>query len=227
MLVKYWMTTKVVTIDEDESMHAAIKLMNENNIRRLPVTKKGKLTGIVTNLDLNRESASRATTLAINELNYLIDQIKIKNIMTKKNLKTISLTDTVEEAAIIMLEQKIGVLPVVDDGKLVGIITESDIFKVLISMTGVRQGGIQFAFELPDKPGTIKEVADILRSYGGRILSIMTSYAQAKEGFRHVYIRMKGIDRNKFDSLRKELQKFDLIYIIDSTEKTKKVCYEK
>ena len=210
MLVKNWMTTRVITIDENESMHTAIKLMNENKIRRLPVTKKEKLTGIVTNLDLNRESASRATTLAINELNYLIDKIKIKDIMTKKNLKTISLTDTVEGAAIVMLEQKIGVLPVVDDGKLVGIITESDIFKVLISMTGVRQGGIQFAFELPDKPGTIKEVADILRSYGGRILSIMTSYAQAKEGFRHVYIRMKGIDRNKFDSLRKELHSRDI-----------------
>ncbi|MBI4620861.1 MAG: CBS domain-containing protein [Desulfobacterales bacterium] len=218
MLVKNWMTTNLITIDEDESMHTAIKLMNENRIRRLPVVKKGKLIGIVTNLDINRESASKATSLAINELNYLIDKIKIKDIMTKKNLKTISQTDTVEEAALIMSEEKIGVLPVVEDGKLVGIITESDVFKVLISMTGVRQGGIQFAFELQDKPGSIKEVADVLRSYGGRMLCIMTSYEQAKEGFRHAYIRMKNINRNKIDALKKEKKKFNLMYISDSKD---------
>ena len=69
----------------------------------------------------------------------------------------------------------------------------------------------------------IKEVADVLRSYGGRILGIMTSYEQAKEGCRHVYIRMMGIDSAKFDSLREELQKFDLMYIADSSKKTKEV----
>ncbi|MDY7032858.1 MAG: CBS and ACT domain-containing protein [Thermodesulfobacteriota bacterium] len=213
MLVKNWMTKNVITIDEDESMHTAIKLMNENNIRRLPVVKRGKLTGIVTNLDINRESASKATSLAMNELNYLIDKIKIKDIMTKKNLQTISLSDTIEEAAVIMLEKKIGVLPVVEDGKLVGIITESDIFKVLISMTGVRRGGVQFAFELEDKPGSIKEVADILRSRGGRVMSIMTSYEQAKEGFRHVYIRVGNLDKKEFDSLKNELKDFNLLYV--------------
>ena len=213
MLVKNWMTKNVINIVEDESMHTAIKLMNENNIRRLPVTKKGKLTGIVTNLDLNRESASKATSLAMNELNYLIDKLKIKDIMTKKDLQTISPTDTIEEAAMTMLEKKIGVLPVVEDGNLVGIITESDIFKVLISMTGVRRGGAQFACELEDKPGSIKEVADILRSRGGRVLSIMTSYDRAKEGFRHVYIRVANLDNTQVDSLRNELENFNLMYV--------------
>ena len=213
MLVRNWMSTNLVSIDENDSMHTAIKLMTENKIRRLPVTRKGNFVGIVTNLDLNRESASQATTLAINELTYLIDKIKIKDIMTKKDLKTISPDETVEEAALIMLDKKIGVLPVVEDGGLVGIITESDIFKVLISMTGVRQGGIQFAFELEDKPGSIKEVADLLRSRGGRVLGIMTSYEQAKEGFRHVYIRMKGLDTDKLDSLKEELKDFNLIYV--------------
>ncbi|MDY7032846.1 MAG: CBS and ACT domain-containing protein [Thermodesulfobacteriota bacterium] len=217
MLVKNWMTKKVITIDEDESMHTAIKLMNENNIRRLPVTKKSKLTGIVTNLDLNRESASRATSLAMNELNYLIDKLKIKEIMTKKNLQTISPTGTIEEAAMIMLEKKIGVLPVVEDGNLVGIITESDIFKVLISMTGIRRGGAQFACELEDRPGSIKEVADMLRSRGGRVMSIMTSYEQAKEGFRHVYIRVANLDKKEVDSLKNQLKDFNLMYV--SSEK--------
>ena len=213
MLVKNWMTKDVITIDEDASMHTAIKLMNENNIRRLPVTKKGKLTGIVTNLDLNRESASRATSLAINELNYLIDKIKIREIMTKKDFHTISPTATVEEAAMIMLEKKIGVLPVVRDGNLVGIITESDIFKVLIDMTGVRRGGVQFAFELEDKPGSIKEVSDIIRSRGGTLVSIMSSHERAKKGFRHVYIRAMNLDDKDIDFLKKELLGFALLYI--------------
>ena len=223
MLVKNWMSKKLITIDEGDSMHTAIKLMHENKIRRLPVTKKGKFIGILTNLDLNRESASQATTLAINELNYLIDKIKIKDIMTKKNLKTISPVDTVEEAAMIMLNEKIGVLPVVEDGKLLGIITESDIFKVLISMTGIRRGGMQFAFELPDRPGSIKEVADMLRAQGGRVLSIMTSYEEAKEGFRHVYIRMTNINKDKLDSLIEELQKSNLMYMVDNKEKIRKI----
>ena len=207
------MTKDVITIDEDESMHTAIKLMNENNIRRLPVVKKGKLTGIITNLDINRESASKATSLAMNELNYLIDKIKIKEIMTQKNLQTISPSNTIEQAAVIMLEKKIGVLPVVKDGELVGIITESDIFKVLIGMTGVRAGGIQFAFELEDKPGSIKEVADLFRSRGGRIMSIMTSYDQVKEGFRHVYIRVGNLNKKAIDSFEKDLKDFNLLYI--------------
>ncbi|MDY7031052.1 MAG: CBS and ACT domain-containing protein [Thermodesulfobacteriota bacterium] len=213
MLVKNWMTKAVITIDEDASMHTAIKLMNENNIRRLPVTKKGKLTGIITNLDLNRESASKATNLAIHELNYLIDKIKIKEIMTKKDLQTVSSSCTVEEAAMIMLEKKIGVLPVVDDGNLVGIITESDIFKVLITMTGIRRGGVQFAFELEDKPGSIKEVADMIRSRGGRVMSIMSSHERAKKGFRHVYIRAMNLDDKDVDFLKKELLGFTLLYI--------------
>ena len=218
MLVKNWMAKKLITIDEEDSMHTAIQLMNENNFRRLPIVKKGKLTGIVTNLDLNRESASRATSLAINELNYLIDKIKIKEIMTKRGLQTIAPSSTIEQAAKIMLEKKIGVLPVVEDGQLVGIITESDIFKVLISMTGIRRGGVQFAFELEDKPGSIKEVADILRSKGGRVMSIMTSYEQAQEGFRQVYIRIGDLNEEQVASLKNEMKDFNLMYVSNDKE---------
>lgn len=226
MLVKNWMSKDVITVDIDDSMKDAIKLMEDYNIRRLPVLKKDRLKGIVSYLDINRESASQANALAVSELNYLIEKIKVKDIMST-NPKTISPHDTVEEAAVVMLEQKIGSLPVVDsDGELMGIITESDIFKVLISMTGVGQGGIQFAFNLPDKSGSIKEVADVFRSYGGSILSIMTSYEHAEEGYRQVYIRMKNIDRGELDGLRNKLKKFNLLYIVDNGEKTRKIFYE-
>lgn len=215
MLIRYWMTKNVVAIDTDASMQDAVRLLRKNNIRRLPVMKRGKLVGIVTNLDISRESASQATMLAINELNYLIEKIRVKEIMTSKDIQTVSPTDTVEAAALKMLEKKIGGLPVMDNGKLVGIITESDIFEVLVSMTGVRQGGIQFAFDIIDKPGSVREVLDILRSYGGRIVSILTSYQRAEEGRRHVYIRMKDIDQYKLKSLKDELHKYHLMYIAD------------
>ena len=215
MLIRYWMTKNVVAIDTDASMQDAVRLLRKNNIRRLPVMKRGKLVGIVTNLDISRESASQATMLAINELNYLIEKIRVKEIMTSKDIQTVSPTDTVEAAALKMLEKKIGGLPVMDNGKLVGIITESDIFEVLVSMTGVRQGGIQFAFDIIDKPGSVREVLDILRSYGGRIVSILTSYQRAEEGGRHVYIRMKDIDQDKLKLLKDELHNYHLMYIAD------------
>ncbi|RJP56851.1 MAG: CBS domain-containing protein [Deltaproteobacteria bacterium] len=226
MLVKNWMSKDVITVDIDDSMKTAIKLMEDYNIRRIPVLKKDRLKGIVSYLDINRESASQANALAVSELNYLIEKIKVKDIMSA-NPKTISPHDTVEEAAVVMLEQKIGSLPVIDsNGKLIGIITESDIFKVLISMTGIKQGGIQFAFNLPDKSGSIKEVADVFRSYGGSMLSIMTSYEHAEEGYRQVYIRMKNIDREELNKLINELKRFDLLYIVDNQERTRKIFYE-
>ncbi|MBI4619254.1 MAG: CBS domain-containing protein [Desulfobacterales bacterium] len=226
MLVKNWMSKDVITVDIDDSMKTAIKLMEDYNIRRIPVLKKDRLKGIVSYLDINRESASQANALAVSELNYLIEKIKVKDIMSA-NPKTISPHDTVEEAAVVMLEQKIGSLPVIDsNGKLIGIITESDIFKVIISMTGIKQGGIQFAFNLPDKSGSIKEVADVFRSYGGSMLSIMTSYEHAEEGYRQVYIRMKNIDREGLNKLINELKRFDLLYIVDNQERTRKIFYE-
>jgi len=226
MLVKKWMTKDVSTVDIDDSMKTAIKLMEDYNIRRIPVLKKDRLKGIVSYLDINRESASQANALAVSELNYLIEKIKVKDIMSA-NPKTISPHDTVEEAAVVMLEQKIGSLPVIDsNGKLIGIITESDIFKVLISMTGIKQGGIQFAFNLPDKSGSIKEVADVFRSYGGSMLSIMTSYEHAEKGYRQVYIRMKNIEREELNKLINELKRFDLLYIVDNQERTRKIFYE-
>ncbi|MFH1623982.1 MAG: CBS and ACT domain-containing protein [Pseudomonadota bacterium] len=226
MLVKNWMSKSMITVDLDDSMKAAMQLMEDYNIRRIPVLKEDKLVGIVSYLDVNRESTPQANALAIREIKHLIEKVKVKDIMSI-NPKTISPDDTVEDAAVVMLEKKIGSLPVVDSNKkLVGIITESDIFKLLISMTGIRQGGFQFGFNLPDKSGSIKEVVDIFRSYGAIILSIMTSYERAEDGYRHVYIRAKNIDRSKLDSLRHELERYDLLYTVDNAEKTRKIFYE-
>jgi acetoin utilization protein AcuB len=220
MLVRNWMSPDPITVEPDTPMLDAEHLMKENKIRCLPVMKGGKLVGIVTEHDIKAASASTATTLDVHELMYLVSKIKVKEIMTKNPI-TIKDEDTVDEAAAVMLRYKISRLPVLSDrNDLVGIITDTDIFKVLVSMTGIYSGGIQFAFELEDRPGSIKEVADVIREYGGRLTSILTSYEEAREGFRNVYIRAKDIDRKKLKDLKEHLEShFRVLYINDSIKK--------
>ncbi len=220
MLVKGWMTSDVMTIDEDTSMMKASQIMKENNIRRLPVMHKGKLVGMVTDRDIKEASPSKATTLDVHELYYLLSELKVKDIMSK-NIFTIGPEETVEKAAVKMLEHRISGLPVVNDkGKVVGMITQGDIFKVLVSLTGIYRGGIQFAFNLEDRPGSIKEVGDLIRKHGGRMVSILTSYDMCDEGCRHVYIRIKEIPEDKLKALTEDLDKnFILLYMVKDSLK--------
>ena len=224
MLVINWMSTRLVGVDPDDSMSQAIRLLKENHIGRLPVIKEGKLVGIVSDKDLKRAGASDATALEVHELAYLLSRVKIKDIMTPKP-KTVHIYDTIEEAALVMLENKISGVPVVDDsGAVVAMLTQSDIFRALISLTGVTRGGVQFAVDLPDEPGSIKQAADVVRRYGGRMVSILTSYARVAEGRRRVYFRMKSIDRSKLMQIKEELSQVGvLLYVLDSREHTKEL----
>jgi acetoin utilization protein AcuB len=227
MLVKNWMSKKVITIDADDSMQDAMRLLKEHGIRRLPVMKKGKLVGIVTDRDLKKASASDATTLEIHELLYLLTKVKVKDIMTKDPI-TVPPDYTVEETAQVLLESKISGAPVVDDhGKVVGTITQSDLFRVLMSLAGIENGGIQFGLQVEDRAGSIKEVADIVRQYGGRMVSILTSYDNVPEGYRRVYIRMHSVDREKIKELNDALsEKALLLYRIDHREDDRKIYSE-
>jgi len=224
MLVKNWMSKKVITIDENDSMQDAINLIKQNKINMLPVMKKDKLVGIVTDRDLKKASASDATTLDVHELLYLISKIKIKDIMSKKPL-TVLFNFTIEETASLLLENNISGAPVVDnDKKIVGIITQADIFKVIISLTGIAKKGIHFGLKVKDLPGSIKEVADIIRNYGGRMASILTSYEKVQHGYRNVYIRAYGVDRSRFKILLSDLKvKADLLYYVDHTENKREI----
>jgi acetoin utilization protein AcuB len=131
-LVKDWMTRHVVTITTDTTLPEAHRLMTDSQIRRLPVMKNGCLVGIVTRGDVRGAEASEATTLSIWELHYLIAKIMVGEIMTPDPI-TISQDATIGEAAQVMLDNKISGLPVVDrEGELVGIITESDIFRIVV-----------------------------------------------------------------------------------------------
>ena len=128
MLVKNWMSKNVITVDIKDSMSDAIRLLKEHNFRMLPVIKKGNLAGIITDRDLKKASASDATTLEIHELLYLLEKIRIEDIMVKEVI-TVPANFTVEETAQVLLKNKISGVPVVDnEEKIVGIITQTDLF---------------------------------------------------------------------------------------------------
>ncbi|MHB9073650.1 MAG: CBS and ACT domain-containing protein [Desulfobaccales bacterium] len=215
MLIKDWMTKDPITITEDTSMIKAIHLMKERRFRRLPVVTLGRLVGMVTDRDLKEATPSKATSLDVHELYYLLAELQVKEIMSHNPL-SVSQDDTLEHAAQIMLDHTISGLPVVDaHGKVVGIITQSDVFRAFMHITGILQGGIQFALRLEDRPGLIKEVVDLLRSRGARFVSLMSSYATAKEGFRDVYIRVKNLSPEAVAAAQEELAShYELLYVI-------------
>lgn len=213
MLVKGWMSSDVISVEEEASMMKASVLMKENNIRRLPVIRKGKLVGLVTDTDLKEASPSKATTLDIYEISYLLSEIKVKELMSK-DVIYVKPDETIEFAAVLMLENKISGLPVINDQqKLIGVITETDIFKALIHITGVYSGDTQFALCLRDKPGSVHEASDVIRTMGGRVVSILTSYDLADEGYRNVYFRIRHMEHERLVKLVNILEeKFTVLY---------------
>jgi len=224
LLVENWMNPNVITVDADDSMLDATKILKEHNIRHLPVLEKGKLVGVITDRDLKRAAPSDATALEAHELLYLIANIKVREIMTKNPI-TVPYNFTIEEAAELLLQARISGMPVVDkDGDVIGTITQTDLFRVLISLTGVGKKGVQFAFLLEDRPGSIKDVADVIRAYGGRMASILSSYEKAPEGHRYVYIRMYDVNREKMSQLKEELKKkAKMLYIVDSRDNKREI----
>ena len=226
MLVKNWMSKEVITVGVDDSMQNAIYILQEQNINILPVVENGNLVGIITDRDLKKASPSDATTLDMHELLFLISKIKVSDLM-KKPVYTTQPDLTIEEAAAVLLEKKISGLPVVNEnGKLIGIITRSDIFQVVISLTGLGKRGIQFAIRIKDMPGPIKEVRELIHEYGGRTASIMSSGENAPPDYLNIYFRVYQIDREKLPSLIKEIEKKGaLLYVVDHRE-NKRTIYE-
>jgi acetoin utilization protein AcuB len=226
MLVKNWMSKNVVAIDVNDSMQLAIYTLQDNKIKLLPVMSEGKLVGIVSDRDLKKASPSDATTLDMHELLYLIARIKISELMIKNPI-TVSPDYTIEEAAQLLLEHKISGLPVLDiKGKLVGIITKSDIFRALIAITGLGKKGIQIGIRFKDIPGPIKEVRELIHNHGGRTAGILSSAENAPEGYLHVYFRIYDIDRKNLPDLLEELEKIGtLLYLVDHRQ-NKRTIYE-
>jgi len=175
MIVAKRMMRTPVFLDEEDSMKTAMDTLKDREIRHLPVLKGGeKLVGILTETDIKQASPSTATALEIREVYYLLDKIKVKQIMTKRPY-TISPTAPIEEAAMVMREKKIGCLPVMEEGRLVGILTETDILDAFIESMGVRGPGRRIELVLPTMGKGLFEVLKLLKDFDANIVSLATT----------------------------------------------------
>jgi len=203
MYVSDWMTKKVFTVEPDDYLSDAITLMKEQGIKHLPVVKGGTLRGMISDRDIKEFSPSKATSLDIYELHYIVANTKIKELMRTK-VATTTPDTPVEEAAMVMLDRNIGSLPVVEAGCLCGIISDKDIFHALVDITGVRRGGHRVCATVEDRAGSIRELADIIRRHGFHLNGILTSYEGVKDGFRRVVIRTT--EKGDFKGLKADLE---------------------
>ncbi len=193
MLIKHWMASDVITVTPETSVVKANKLMKDHDIRRLPVVDAdNNVVGIVSDRDIKDASPSQATTLDMREILYLLSELKIKTIMTV-NPVCVSPDDSVEKVAMLMEENDFGGFPVTENDKLVGIISNHDIFKVLISLTGARQESIQCSFSVPDSVGALRPILDALAAHNANIISIL-SHCEGSCDVRKVVIRIQHLD---------------------------------
>jgi len=193
MRTKDLMTKNPITVDSETLVLDAQRIMKENNIRRLPIVDKGKLVGIITQHDLLEAAPSPATSLSIHELNYLLSKMKVKEIM-KKNPVTLTPDTPFEEALRIGQEKKIGSFPVVDDGKLVGIATESDIIRFVTRILGIKEEGSRITIEgLGGKLGDLERIVSIVNQHHTIVLSMMSLPRPEKKDWM-IVLRLKTND---------------------------------
>jgi len=192
MRVKDFMSTNVVAVDEDTSIHDAKKIMEAHKIRRLPVMRKGKLVGLVTLRMLLEAAPSPATALSIHELHYLLAKMTVKQIMLR-GPHTVSPDMPAEEALQLGQEMGYGAFPVVDNGRLVGIITESDIVRVMTRVLGVRSKGKRIDLKVIKKFGNMQRIMAVLDEKKVVLLSLMT-FLRPEEGDYMIILRIQTED---------------------------------
>lgn len=196
MLVGKRMSHPVITVHPDTSMQAALDLMHKENIQRLPVVdKNGKLVGIISEKQLLKASPSDATSLSVWELKSLVNSIKIEKIMTK-DITTVTEDTPIEEAARIMADSNVGGLPVVNGDKVVGIITETDIFKILLEVVGARNSGIRLSALVPITRGILVDLTKSIFDIGGNIITVGTFLGESTED-GEIVMKIEGVDQKK------------------------------
>jgi acetoin utilization protein AcuB len=193
MLVKDRMTIKPVTITPGTSFPDAFQIMREKRIRHLPVVnEKGKLIGVVARTDLLHASPSMATTLSVFEMNFLLANLHVGKIMSAPPI-TVSEEAPLEEAARVMVQNKIGCLPVMHGGDLVGMITETDIFETFVEILGGEEASLRVTVRVPDVRGELSRLAGVIARLGGNICSVAMFRGEEPE---HVFLtfRLEGVD---------------------------------
>jgi len=192
MFVSDWMSTNVYTVNLGSPLSEAVKILREKKIKHLPVVdKKNAVIGVLSDRDIKEYMPSKATTLDVYELHNVLLETKVTKVM-KRKVFTAKPDLPIEEAAMLMYDNNIGCLPIVENNKLVGIISDRDLFRVLVDITGVRQGGDRFYVVMPDKPGVTGEVLDIVKKHGFRVDSVLTTYEGVEKGYKRVVVRTAG-----------------------------------
>lgn len=211
MKVRDRMTTNVLTVEMDSNAIECYKFMKDKNIRRLPVMNKNELIGIVTTTDLDRAAPSAATTLSKNELNYLLAKMTIKDVIPRKQeLITIDADNYIESAAKLMRQYMISGLPVLENGKVVGIITETDLFDAFVDILGVKKAHTRIDIYTEDRLGTLAKITGIIAEKGRNILNTVVYYDKKKDKFK-INLRLEGLG---CDDVVNELKEND--YEIDA-----------
>jgi acetoin utilization protein AcuB len=213
MLVKERMSHPVITVHPEMPIQDAINLMQEERVRRFPVVDHhGRMVGIVSERDLLHAAPSDATSLSIWEINYLVSKITVEKVMTRE---VISITEDtpLEEAARVMADHKIGGLPIVRDGEMVGIITETDLFRIFLEMLGAREPGVRIAVLVRNVPGELMNLTKAIFEAGGNIVALGTFLGESSEN-REVTIKVAGVDSQSMISVVTPLVE----QVIDSRE---------
>jgi acetoin utilization protein AcuB len=195
MFVGERMSRPVISVTPDTPINDALAMFRKEHIRRAPVMKNAKLAGIVSERDLLNASPSPVTTLSIWEMNYLISKVTVKDVMTKKVI-TVDQDTPIEEAARIMADKKIGGVPVVSGGNVVGIITETDLFKILLELMGARQKALRVTATIADMPGQIARLSKAVAEAGGNFISF-GMFAGPDANTRLVTFKVEGIKKNQ------------------------------
>ena len=195
MFVGERMSRPVISVTPDMPINDVLAMFRKEHIRRAPVIKDSKLVGIVSERDLLNASPSSVTTLSVWELNYLISKVTVKNVMAKK-VVTVEQDTPIEEAARIMADKKIGGVPVVSGTNVVGIITETDLFKILLELMGARQRAWRVTATIAEKPGTLAKLTQAIAQNGGNFISF-GMFAGPDSNSRVVTFKVDGLDKNR------------------------------
>lgn len=191
MLVSERMSTPVISLNPEMPINEALTLMRRENIRRTPIVENGQLVGIVSDKDLLNASPSPATSLSVWEMNYLLSKITVKDVMSR-NVLTVQEDTPIEEAARTMADNKIGGLPVMRGSEVVGIITETDLFKTFLELMGAREKGVRITAIVQNIPGQLAKIASAVSERNGNIISLGTFLGDNSSN-REITMKVDGV----------------------------------
>lgn len=207
MLVGERMSQPVISVSPETPIHDALAMFKKEHIRRAPVVQDGKMVGIVTETDLLNASPSPVSTLSVWEMNYLLSKVTVSQVMSRQVI-SVAKDTPIEEAARILADNKLGGLPVLDGDNVVGIITETDLFKVFLELMGAREKGVRVTAQIAEKPGQLAQLTKAIAEAGGNFISF-GQFTGPDTSSKLVTFKVAGMDMEAVKaSVEKIVKKF-------------------